>query len=54
MNKGQKSYSNPPNTRFAWAFVQDGDVFAVPEPHALAMMLAGLGGVGFLIRRRKR
>ena len=35
--------------------VRDGDVAtAIPEPQALAMMLAGLCGVGFLVRRRKR
>lgn len=29
------------------------EVTAVPEPETLAMMLAGLGAVGFLARRRK-
>jgi len=38
-------------THYAWA-VKDGDVVAVPEPETYAMLLAGLGLVGFATRRR--
>jgi len=38
---------------YAWG-VHDGDIAAVPEPHTLAMMLAGLGVVGMLARRRTK
>jgi len=40
---------------YAWA-VSDGDVgiAAVPEPETYAMMLAGLGLVGFMARRRRK
>lgn len=44
----------PKNTDWYTVAVHDGDVTAVPEPQALAMLLAGLGGVGFLVRRRGR
>ena len=55
LNAGsQAPYSDGGVNRFKWAFVQDGDVYAVPEPQALAMMLAGLAAIGFLVRRRKR
>jgi hypothetical protein len=37
---------------FAWA-VHDGDVAAVPEPETYALMLVGLGMMGFIARRRK-
>lgn len=37
---------------FAWA-VRDGDVAAVPEPETYAMLLAGLGLLGFTTRRKK-
>lgn len=37
---------------YAWA-IRDGDVAAVPEPEAYAMMLAGIGLVGFAAGRRK-
>jgi hypothetical protein len=30
-----------------------GTVFAVPEPTGLAMLLAGIGAIGFMSRRRK-
>jgi hypothetical protein len=33
-------------------FAQFGEVLAVPEPSALLMMLAGLGAIVFVIRRR--
>ena len=40
--------------RFAWA-VRDGDVAAlIPEPETYAMMLAGLGLIGVVARRRKQ
>ena len=29
-------------------------VTAVPEPESYAMLMAGLGGIGFLIRRRRQ
>lgn len=38
---------------FAMA-VHDGDVAAVPEPESYAMLLAGLGLLGFMVRRRRR
>ena len=37
----------------AWA-VLPGDVALIPEPETYAMMLAGLGLMGFVARRRKR
>ncbi len=40
-------------TLSAWA-VHPGDVAAVPEPETYAMMLAGLGLMGFVARRRKQ
>lgn len=41
------------NQMFAWA-VRDGQVIsAVPEPETYAMLLAGLGLLGFAARRRK-
>lgn len=43
------------NSEWYAVAVHDGDVTtAVPEPEALAMMLAGLAGIGFLVRRRRR
>lgn len=36
----------------AWA-VRDGDIAAIPEPETYAMLLAGLGLVGAMARRRK-
>ena len=44
-----KNFSFP----LAWA-VRDGDVTSpVPEPETYALMLAGLGMMGFMVRRRK-
>jgi hypothetical protein len=44
---------HPNNNLYAWA-VRVGDVAAVPEPEAYAMLLAGLGLVGWAARRRSR
>lgn len=44
---------NPDLDSFAWA-VRDGDVAAIPEASTYSMMLAGLGLVGFMARRRKQ
>lgn len=47
--------SHQNNGTFAWA-VRDGDVgiAQVPEPDTYALMLAGLGLLGFMARRRQR
>ena len=37
---------------YAWA-VHPGDVAAIPEPETYAMLIAGLGLLGFMARRRK-
>lgn len=41
------------NFMYAWA-VRPGQVAAVPEPETYAMLLAGLGLLGFTARRRKQ
>lgn len=46
------SKSHPDNQFYAMA-VHPGDVAAVPEPETYAMLLAGLGLIGVLGRRRK-
>ena len=55
-SNGWQGTQNQLNSQiYAWA-VRDGDVIAtsVPEPETYAMMLAGLGLVGFMARRRKQ
>ena len=43
-----------PRSQPFYAFmVRDGDVAAIPEPETYALMLAGLGLVGFAAKRRK-
>lgn len=52
LSSGYQSYQ--PETYLAYAVaVRDGDVTAIPEPQALLMMLAGLGVIGFVVRRLK-
>jgi hypothetical protein len=66
-NKAQLIYANPPETSPGCAFLPVEDahcgisanaavgVFApVPEPETYALLLAGLGAVGFAARRRRR
>ena len=48
--QGQKITSY--GTSYSWA-VRAGDVPAIPEPESYAMMLAGIGMVGFATRRRR-
>lgn len=38
--------------QYAWA-VRDGDVASVPEPQSYTMVIAGLGLIGFMLRRKK-
>lgn len=51
-NYGNQQRSDKSSLEFAVA-VRDGDVTAVAERHALAMMPAGVAGVGLVLRRRK-
>jgi hypothetical protein len=51
---GSQGYGYQGNEFYAWA-VRPGDVAApVPEPETYAMMLAGLGLLGFAAKRRRR
>lgn len=57
MSGGGQTWHNKIDKRFAWA-VRDGDVASVaapiPEPETYAMLLAGLGLLGVVARRRNR
>lgn len=53
MNDGFQDTNYKSLDYFAWA-VRDGDVAAVPEPEASAMMLVGVGIIGFAAYRRKK
>jgi len=48
---GETSAAYEYTAQYAWA-VRDGDVLTVPEPNTLPLMLAGLGVVGWMARRR--
>ena len=50
---GKQSYNPKSEDFYAWA-VRDGNVAAVPEPEVYAMLLAGLGLLGVVARRRKQ
>lgn len=50
---GNQSVGNKTLGLYAVA-VRDGDVTAVPEPSSFALMVAGLGALGFVARRRRR
>ncbi len=52
MHNGRQHVSNKGLNYYAWA-VRPGDVAAVPEADAWAMLLAGLGLVGVAARRRR-
>jgi hypothetical protein len=49
---GAEGVTNKAVGFYGWA-VHPGDVALVPEPDTYAMILAGLGLVGFIVRRRK-
>ena len=49
---GYQDAASKGNSMFAWA-VRPGQIAAVPEPETYAMLLAGLGLMGFIGRRRK-
>ncbi len=51
-NVGSQNYTSKGTQYHAWA-VRNGDVAAVPEPHAYGLFLAGLGLVGFAVSRRR-
>ncbi|UCV27012.1 PEP-CTERM sorting domain-containing protein [Ferribacterium limneticum] len=50
---GMQTYVTQSNLLFGWA-VRSGDVAAVPEPESYAMLLAGLGLLAGVARRKKR
>jgi hypothetical protein len=50
---GAQNYSGYDFNLYAWA-VRDGDVSPVPEPETFALLLAGLGLVGLLTRRKEQ
>ena len=52
MNYGAQDIGGKSLTAYAMA-VRSGDVAAVPEPEVFAMLLAGLGMIGGIARRRK-
>lgn len=52
-NQGDQSPLINPNQYHNVLLVRNGDVAAVPEPATYAMMLAGVGLVGWAARRRK-
>jgi hypothetical protein len=52
-HSGYSGNDNKPDGLYAFA-VHTGNVPAVPEPETYAMLLAGLGLVGFITRRRKQ
>ena len=47
------NWSNTPEFFYAFTVGLNGPVGAVPEPETYAMLLAGLGMMGFVARRRK-
>ena len=50
---GYQHFSQQSSYYYAVA-VRPGDVFAVPEPASVVMLLAGLGAVGAAVRRRRK
>ena len=52
-NQGRQSFDEKTGQSFAWA-VRSGDVAPVPEPETYAMLMAGLGLMGFVARRRQQ
>ena len=54
IDQGDQDFAGKTNALFAMA-VRPGDVLAaIPEPETYALMLAGLAGLGFVARRRRR
>lgn len=52
-NTGDQLNGGQANEHYGWA-VRDGDVAAIPEPEAYAMLLAGLGLLGAVAGRSKQ